>query len=377
MKDQFSLFDLLLLIGITQGLVTSILLITSKKNRRSNRFLALGIIAFCLLSAKMLWHTLGLWDTQYIRYFPNAVEVVIAPLFYFFIVFLLNSNLQFTWKQALHFVPFAISQTYAFIVYFSVVGIKDIAEKDSIGEALYFNQVKHTEDYLGLLSIFIYLFLSYLKLKDYKQWLNNTTADNTYPDFKWLKQIFGLSAVLGVFAFINHFADLVFDLKSSYYFHWETFYLYMAFLVYYIGFIGYKQPYHEISMEVERPSSAPSEQEKANMDKIAIALETSMLEDKLYLNPTLSVNELAQKLNVSQRQISNVINSKFQKSFRAYINSHRINEVEKKLQSSDLKQLSILGIALECGFNSEASFYRVFKNHTGMSPKEFLKKKTL
>lgn len=377
MKEQLSVFNLLLLLGITQGLITSVLLITSKKNKRSNLFLALGLIAFCFLSVKMLWHTLGLWDTTYIRYFPNAVEVVIAPLFYFFIVFLLNSNVKFSWKHALHFSPFAVSQTFAFVVYFSTLQTDNIPQKDAIADKLLFDQVKHTEDYLGLLSAIIYIILIYFRIRAYKHWLNNNTADSSYPDFNWLRKIFVLALGLGVFLFVNHFMDVFFDLKSSYYGHWEAFYLFLAFLVYYLGFVGYKQPHIEVSIDQIRDTEPSSSNlSSKEIDDIAQHIKNAMNHDKLFLNPTLSLYEFAKKLGINRRSLSRVINQKFQKSFRELINEYRIEEVKKQLQIQDLKQLSILGIALECGFNSEASFYRIFKKHTGMSPKEFLQKKS-
>jgi len=66
-----------------------------------------------------------------------------------------------------------------------------------------------------------------------------------------------------------------------------------------------------------------------------------------------------------------VINSYFEKSFRNLINDYRIEDVKKKLLDPNNKA-SVLSLALESGFNSEASFYRVFKNSTGLNPKAFI-----
>jgi AraC-like DNA-binding protein len=60
------------------------------------------------------------------------------------------------------------------------------------------------------------------------------------------------------------------------------------------------------------------------------------------------------------------------KSFNEFINEYRIEEVKKRLLEKGNEHLTIAGLALECGFNSQATFQRSFKNATGVSPKEYL-----
>ena len=95
-------------------------------------------------------------------------------------------------------------------------------------------------------------------------------------------------------------------------------------------------------------------------------------EEKLYLDPEFSLEKLAQRLSMSQVAVSRVINSELNKNFRNLVNEYRIEEVKMRLKDSRSSQFSLLGIAYECGFNSEASFYRIFKNMVGLSPKEYL-----
>lgn len=373
MKNQFSLFDLLMIIGIVQGLITSFLLLTSKKNKRSNRFLALGIISFCFLSLKTLWHTLDLWNTHFIKYFPNAVEVVIGPLMFFFIVYLIDNTFKFKRKHITHFVPFILSQSYAFVVYFFALSTTDITTKDTFANMLHFNLIKNIEDYLGFLSLVIYLSLGYLKLLEYKKWLNNTTSDSTYPDFSWLKNIISLFGIFGIIIFINLFGKVFLNFNNNIKIPWEFSNLFVAFLIYYLGFMGYKQPHLEIS--IKEKVSTPKEKlqlTSKTIIQISNTIKKALEEDQLFLTPTLNLKEFSIKTGINQRQISYVINNQFQKSFRELINQYRVVEVKTKLQNGDLKQLSILGIALECGFNSEASFYRIFKKQVGLSPKEYI-----
>ena len=373
MENQFSLFDLLLIIGITQGLVTSLLLLTSKKNSRSNPFLALALIAFCFLSTKPLLHTLHLWDMSVFRYFPNGVEVLLAPLIYFYVVSMMDSTFKFERKHLLHFIPFAISQSYAFVVYFLAFSIENFGQKDILANSLMFSEVKKTEDYLSLLSIMIYLLLGYRKLKDYRKWLDESTSDSTFPDFNWLKNIFILSSILGCFLLTNYTLDLAFSLREKTSLHWQLVQVFIAVLIYYFGFVGYKQPHYE-KVIVKNPNTETGKIKlsKEKQESIVKAIDKAFQEDKVYLNPTINIQQLSKILGIPQRHVSLVINKHYNQKFRDLINKYRIEEVKLKLSDPSLEHLSILGVALECGFNSEASFYRIFKKNTGLSPKEYL-----
>ncbi len=373
MEHQFTVFDVLIIIGITQGLITSVLLLSSKKNKRSNPYLALGLIAFCFLSTKILLHSLALWETLFFRYFPNGVELVIAPLLYFYIVALINPSFKFERRHFIHFIPFLISQTYAFYVYFSLLGAPSIVEKDVIANSLYFNEVKKLEDYLSLLSIASYLVMGYINLMAYKFWLNHTTSDSSYPDFNWLRNIFILCAVLGLFLLLNLSLAFISYFDDSHFWRWRAYFIFIAALIYYLGFVGYKQAEFQVRESapmapLPKVAKLSAGQLQETVQIIAQALQT----DRVYLNPTLTAKELAQQLGLSQAHLSAVVNQYFQKSFRELINDYRIEEVKQKLQDSDYEHLSILGIALESGFNSEASFYRIFKKNTGLTPKAYL-----
>jgi len=100
-------------------------------------------------------------------------------------------------------------------------------------------------------------------------------------------------------------------------------------------------------------------------------LQGLMLESKLYLDPKVTREKLAKEAKVSPRTISAILNQYHGQSFNDFINSYRIEEVKTQLHSSKIKKQTITGIAFDAGFNSQATFQRVFKNTVGMSPKEY------
>ncbi len=107
---------------------------------------------------------------------------------------------------------------------------------------------------------------------------------------------------------------------------------------------------------------------------LAKQLTEHMETEKPFLNENLNLSLLAEKSEISQSHISQVINQHFQIHFYDFVNQYRVEEAKKRLLSDDYKQLSVLGIAFDCGFKSKSSFNRYFKKYTGVSPSEFKKK---
>jgi len=102
-------------------------------------------------------------------------------------------------------------------------------------------------------------------------------------------------------------------------------------------------------------------------------LEQHMAAKKPYLNPELSLPQLAAEINVSPHHLSQVINEHFERNFFDFVNWYRVQEVKERLTNPEYSHLSVLGIAFDAGFNSKSAFNRVFKNVEGETPTQFKK----
>lgn len=60
--------------------------------------------------------------------------------------------------------------------------------------------------------------------------------------------------------------------------------------------------------------------------------------------------------------------------FYDYVNSYRIDAVKELLRDHDRRNMNVLNMALDCGFNSKTTFNTVFKSNTGMTPTEYKRK---
>ena len=108
------------------------------------------------------------------------------------------------------------------------------------------------------------------------------------------------------------------------------------------------------------------------MDKWKVKV-TELLElKKVYENPQLTLRDVASELKTTTKTVSSVINSEFQMNFNDFINHYRIEAVKNKLKNGEYQQSTLLGIALDSGFNSKATFNRAFKKSTRMTPKDFI-----
>jgi AraC-like DNA-binding protein len=126
--------------------------------------------------------------------------------------------------------------------------------------------------------------------------------------------------------------------------------------------------------EVEKPvkyeQSRLTDSEKA---KYLQKLRDYFHQQKPYLNPELTITEVASKLNVSVKYLSQVINESLGKNFYDFINSYRIEEAKQQLKNEAESRKTILEVLYESGFNSKSAFNSAFKKHTGFTPTEFRK----
>jgi AraC-like DNA-binding protein len=95
---------------------------------------------------------------------------------------------------------------------------------------------------------------------------------------------------------------------------------------------------------------------------------------KPYLDKNLTIQSLAEMLNLSKADLSAILNNQLNKNFNDFINSYRVEEVKRKLDDPEFNKYTVLTIAEMCGFNSQSSFYRIFKNLTGKTPNDYQNK---
>ena len=97
------------------------------------------------------------------------------------------------------------------------------------------------------------------------------------------------------------------------------------------------------------------------------------MEEKVFLDPTLSLETLAKKLNTDRYSLSQVINQEFHKNFYEFINDYRINECLAYIDENPHQIDSITDIIYASGFNNKVSFYNAFKKRKNITPAQYIK----
>ena len=118
------------------------------------------------------------------------------------------------------------------------------------------------------------------------------------------------------------------------------------------------------------------EYSKLSSDKsseIVSQLNQLMEEQKPYLNPDLTVNELAAQVGVSSVKLSQVLNDFLQTRFYEYVNKYRVEEFVACLEKEENKKMTLIALSEKCGFSSKSSFYRFFKEVKGTTPAQYAK----
>ena len=154
--------------------------------------------------------------------------------------------------------------------------------------------------------------------------------------------------------------------------------VFMALIVLYVGVKGYfikTTKLNKLPFTFSTNLDFIARQKDEDLPFLASDLDkvTDFMKNKKpYLNPDLNLSDLSISLNFTRAELSKIINTGFGKNFNDFINEYRVNAFKAKLESGEHQQLSLLGIAYDCGFNSKATFNRVFKKITQSSPTEFL-----
>jgi AraC-like DNA-binding protein len=103
-------------------------------------------------------------------------------------------------------------------------------------------------------------------------------------------------------------------------------------------------------------------------------LRESMEREKLFLDPELTLPKLARALDIPASHLSQVINERLGRNFFEFINGYRVDAARQRLASPGSGQQKLVAIAFDCGFNSLATFNRVFKELAGRPPSDFRKR---
>ena len=339
--------------------------------------------------------TFYLFYTNQASVFP-AIIVLGFPLplahgpFLYLYTCLQTSAVPFLKKYWLHFLPLLLS--YLLFLPFFLLPFQQKADVFRLKGQGFETQVL-VNTYAIYASGIVYITLSLIRLLRYRKNLVNQFSNTDKINFNWLLYlIIWMVAIWIVILFVQE-DKLIFGAA--------------ALFVLWLGYFGIKQVqlFHQSapppplapsvgttdikSERWQKESSGPNnlltlrEPNNAKYQKSTLSekdasliherLKVLLAEQKPFTNPDLTLNELAKSLEIHPNHLSQVINSKENKSFYDLVNEKRIEEFIRLMAQPGQQQYTIMSVAYDCGFNSKASFNRNFKKYTGHTPTDYLK----
>ncbi len=355
-------------IAILQGLIFAGLLIWRgfRQKNKADFWLATLLL---VLSASLITPFIGFANVydlnQWLTYFPFAISYSYGVLVWFYTLNLTDSKRQFQPKDLLFFIPTILYLSLRFFLF-----AQDLVWKDWFIHTYgrFYEAIIFVTEFVWNVT---FLYFSIKHYRKYRTWLNENYSDTEKIKFDWLRNflyIFTSILILGgIFDFTNSF---IFYLSYIQFFYFE---LVLCLVTYYLAIAGYLRS-KTIELNFSETEAVEIEGRKTllankDLEKLKLKLHNLMNNEKLYLEPNLTLTDLSKQLGVNSTVLSYAINNGFGKNFNDFVNEFRINEVKEKLKNAD--DLNLLGVAFDCGFNSKATFNRAFKKFTSVSPKEF------
>ncbi len=299
-----------------------------------------------------------------------------GPFLYCYIAALVSDKKQFSAKDLLHLFPVMSFNLYIVIASF----FPDIKEGMNIENI-------NTEYDPPVLFLFflimtalsgpVYFLLTISLFKKLDINIFNNFSNTGDIDLYWIRRlvlVFGIAWSVLISVTVIHHIFHMFSMA----FCTDGLFLSLCLFVIIIGYFGLKQKIifstESILVQAETNKDqvryAGSRLDNREAKKLAEQLKRHVEGSKTYLNPDLTLAQLAAETGMSSHQLSQVINEQFNLNFFDFINQYRVGEFKKRMTDPAYNHFSILGIAFECGFNSKSAFNRVFKKITGHTPSQ-------
>ena len=331
--DKSALILVFSCLGVAQAIFLCTYLFTLKKgNRLANFFLAFVILGLTIRIGKSVLNVyLNLEPWQ--RNLGISGILMTGPFLWFYGNALIVDRKHINVQDYLHLVPFLLFAIFSFAI---------PNDGSFWGYAVYI---------LVFVHLAVYLVLSFSLLSRFGKEVHPQKS-------KWFRNL-----VLGVFLiwvfYMGNLAGLI-----SFYIGGALFF---SLLIYIFSFLFLQK--HAFQLGKYNASSL----DKSSSKQLMSSIKNLFAKEELFLDSSLSLESVAEKLNTSPRKLSQAINQNEHKNFSDFVNGYRIEKAKDLLQNHEYKNEKIVSIAYDCGFGNVTSFNLAFKAKTNLTPSQFRK----
>lgn len=362
-----------------QGIILSLILLLSKKHQKikSNKFLAIFLFLFSfniLRNYAVDYHFNSVQKYPIIYLTTWSFISFLGPFFYLYVKSLAGLSIHINKTIKRHFI---IPITYFIFLFYA--GYRGIIREEQVSDLVIERYLYIAFQIFIIFQLLIYLILSLKILWKYHKKLRNQFSNIDKLKLNWLF-LFTLGLLFIYIFWITLMGGDLIIFKENIAvpdYVISSFRVISGIYLYWIGYYALLKPEVFIQLNNQKIKNSPSspniplEEEEVNTYKTKL---TKLLEeDKVFLNGSLTINQLAKKLKTNSKIASQVINIGFQKTFYDLINHYRVEEVKRNLLDARYKNYTLEAIALNSGFKSSTTFNRLFKSYTGQTPNQYRK----
>ncbi len=361
------------------------LLFNKTKGRKGNIYIGLFILYMGFENLEVILNQTSLYTNNPNLFFilPN-LGFLVYPLFFFYIKSIAFKGFKLTPKDFIHGLPYLTVVILTLFQYH----FKPLETKHQIitGSGLkpWFSTLIY---YVLHIQALIYLFQSIKVTYRFKKIVAENYSTINKRNYKWILQLTYVFLYFVLTALIYNILRFGIDISWTE----KLFYIFspinLAFLIWLI-YKAMSQPYlfngvdanikllqeyineKGIGKQLKEKISISRDSNLKNTD-LKSNLEEYMNTEEVFLNPSLTIFDLAKGLNITSIELSLYLNKELQKNFFDYINEYRIEKAKKLLLSPERKDHTILEILYEVGFNSKSSFNTAFKKFTNQTPTQY------
>jgi AraC-like DNA-binding protein len=380
--DSSNSISIISLIAVFVSLLLAFFLLTvSTKNKLGNVLLASFILLNAIdLSGWFIFHITRNYPN--IEVFRWSTSWLINPAFYLYALSICFSDFKLKIKHLLHAIPFVLYN----VALLPKVYLVDLAAKIHFLENYRNSAMPQTLLVLGHLQFAFYVIAIFLVLKKYKKIYLENYADTTTITYKWL---FQLTVIIVIVHSIVMFKDFLMFTGNSDIFNGAQIIVGInaVFILCWFVLKALYSPdlFRGIDSKIQPAKHLAAETPLSNNQSVkgVISLENNenilrikeyMVQQEPYLEPSLTIQDLADQIKMPVRDLSVLINNHLDQHFFDFVNEYRIEKAMRILKDPAKSNLTILEILYEIGFNSKSSFNTSFKKHTNLTPTEFRKK---
>jgi AraC-like DNA-binding protein len=378
--DKTNILNTITLITIFVMLLLAFFLLSvNAKNKLPNRLFA-GFLLFTTFDLTSFL-TGSYFETNLnFEIFRMTISLLIMPVFYLYVKAVCYSDFRLKSKHLLLLIPFLVAN----LVFIPRFYLATATESISIYE--HFKQMPEIRFFyiLGELQYAFYIILVFIILKKYKEiYLENYTNANN-SSYKWLFQMtvfFLIAHCIVLFKSLIRYTDYNVLFNSSNAVIGAIALLISCWFVLKALnnpelFKGVNSNMLLVNEALNTKGIATAKEPSETPKSAAIALQIEMvkkhvIENEPYLEPSLTIQELAKQVNIPVRDLSVLINHHMNQHFFDFVNEFRIQKAMQILKDASKSKHTVLEILYEVGFNSKSSFNTAFKKHTNQTPTEF------